>query len=90
MRAACGSFHEGDLPETFAGFAADNENAVFTALKAGEDTDAPVFRFFEAEGAAGRVNFTFCGIPVSAPLTPHAVTTLDVSGTPLDFMEWKK
>ena len=84
------TFHEGKLPVSFTGIAAEPSNIVVTAVKKHEDSDATIVRAYEADGRPTEAKISLFGREFAVRFGPREVKTLIFSenGTvETDFLE---
>jgi len=89
LRAVNETFHRGPLPLTYRGFSSDAENLLVSAIKKSEDGTESILRVYEAEGKDTTATLELMGRKISASVPAFAIRTVDESGTPMNFMEWK-
>lgn len=90
LRAVKGSFHNGPLPMKMGCFACTNADVIVSAVKKGEDTEAPVIRLYEMNGSSGPLSVTLFDRHISAHIGPHALKTFRADGTELNLLEWEE
>ena len=84
------SFHHGSLGQTYSGFSADNDSVAITAIKGSEDGEGAVIRFFDADGADGRVSLTLLGDRLETDYRHHEIKSLRTDGTEIDLLEFPR
>ena len=84
------TFHEGTLPEKYAGLTVEPANIVVTALKQHEDSGDWILRAYECEGRDTAAKIALFGTPFEAVFSHNAVKTFRIGPngvTETDFLE---
>lgn len=81
------SFHAGEMEQCYSAFSADNANIVVTAIKAAEDENGEILRFYNAVGEDGHAVLSLFGESVECSFHHNEIKTFRTTGEELDLLE---